>query len=83
VQSTGKDPIEGDAALAVLDGVRHLHVAKGKKIESFDLKKERPSDEELLAMLLGRSGKLRAPALRTGDTLVVGFNQDVLSATLL
>jgi arsenate reductase-like glutaredoxin family protein len=83
VQSTGKNPIEGEAALAVLDGVRHLHVAKGKKIESFDLKTDRPSDDELLGMMLGRSGKLRAPALRTGDTLVVGFNQDVLSATLL
>lgn len=58
-------------------------MAKGKKIESFDLKKNRPSNEELLGMLLGRSGKLRAPALRTGDTLVVGFNQDVLSSTLL
>jgi arsenate reductase-like glutaredoxin family protein len=67
----------------VLDGVRHLHVAKGKKIESFDLKTDRPSDDELLGMMLGRSGKLRAPALRTGETLVVGFNQDVLSATLL
>ena len=83
MQSTGKNPIEGEAALAVLDGVRLLHVAKGKKIDSFDLKTDRPSDDELLGMMLGRSGKLRAPALRTGDTLVVGFNQDVLSATLL
>ena len=58
-------------------------MAKGKKIESFDLKTDRPSDDDLLAMLLGRSGKLRAPALRSGDTLVVGFNQDVLSSTLL
>ena len=67
----------------MLDGVRHLHVAKGKKIESFDLKTDRPSDEDLLGMMLGRSGTLRAPALRSGDTLVVGFNQDVLSSTLL
>ena len=67
----------------MLDGVRHLHVAKGRKILTFDLKTDRPSDDELLGMLLGRSGKLRAPALRTGDTLVVGFNQDVLASTLL
>ena len=83
MQSAGKDPIEGDAALAVLDGVRHLHVAKGKKTESFDLKTDRPSDDDLLGMMLGRSGKLRAPTLRFGDTLVVGFNQDVLSSTRL
>jgi hypothetical protein len=67
----------------VLEGIRHLHVAKGRKVLSFDLTKDRPGDEELLGMLLGRSGKLRAPALRTGDTLVVGFNQDVLSEALL
>ena len=82
MQSAGRDPIEGRAALDVLEGVRHLHVAKGRKVLTFDLETERPSDEELLAMLLGRSGKLRAPALRTGDTLVVGFNQDVLTGAL-
>ena len=82
MQSAGRDPIDGRAALDVLEGVRHLHVAKGRKVLTFDLETERPSDEELLAMLLGRSGKLRAPALRTGDTLVVGFNQDVLTGAL-
>ena len=83
MQSTGKNPIEGPDALSVLSGVRYLHVAKGKKIEVFDLSEDRPSDDELLGMLLGRSGKLRAPALRTGDRLVVGFNQDLLASTLL
>jgi hypothetical protein len=63
--------------------VRHLHVAKGRKVVSFDLGTERPSDEDLLAMMLGRSGKLRAPVLKTGDVLIVGFNQDLLSSTLL
>jgi arsenate reductase-like glutaredoxin family protein len=63
--------------------VRHLHVAKGRKVVSFDLGTERPSDEDLLAMMLGRSGKLRAPVLKTGDMLIVGFNQDLLSSTLL
>ena len=67
----------------MLSDVRFLHVAKGKKIEVFDLSKDRPSDDELLGMLLGRSGKLRAPAIRTGDRLVVGFNQDLLASTLL
>jgi hypothetical protein len=63
--------------------VRYLHVAKGRKVVSFDLGTERPSDEDLLAMMLGRSGKLRAPVLKTGDVLIVGFNQDLLSSTLL
>lgn len=83
VQSAGKDPIEGVAALGVLDGVTDLYVAQGRKVLHFDLSTERPADDDLLAMLLGRSGKLRAPALRTGTKLVVGYNRDLLAATLL
>jgi len=83
VQSSSKEPVEGEAALALLDGVSDLYVAKGKKVVHFDLETERPEDDELLALLLGRSGKLRAPAIRKGRRFVVGFNADVLGATLL
>lgn len=83
MQSTGKDPIEGNTALAILDGVKELYVAKGRKSLHFDLTQERPSDEELLALLLGRSGKLRAPALRSGNRLIVGYNAELLGDTLL
>jgi arsenate reductase-like glutaredoxin family protein len=83
VQSTGKDPIEGRDALRLLDGVRHLHVAKGRKVEHFDLRGDRPDDDALLSMMLGRSGKLRAPVVRSGDTLVVGYNAEVLATALL
>jgi hypothetical protein len=58
-------------------------VAKGKKTVEFDLERDRPDDEELLSHLLGRSGKLRAPAVRTGSTLIVGFNGEILAETLL
>jgi len=63
--------------------VKDLHVAKGKKSIHFDLEISRPSDEELLGHLLGRSGKLRAPALRSGDRLIIGFNSELLEETLL
>ena len=82
MQSTGKDPIEGNAALGVLDGVTDLHVAKGRRSVHVDLAKGRPSDDELLALMLGRSGKLRAPALRSGGTLIVGYSQELLEAIL-
>lgn len=58
-------------------------MAKGKKSVYVDLKNARPSDEELLGMMLGRSGKLRAPTLKSGRRLIVGFNADILKATLL
>jgi arsenate reductase-like glutaredoxin family protein len=83
VQSAGKDPIEGDAALDVLDGVRDLYVAKGRSVLHVDLATERPSDAHLLDLLLGRSGKLRAPAVRVGTKLIVGYNADLLDDTLL
>ena len=83
MQSTGKDPIEGPAALALLDGVKDLYVAKGKKSLHFDLLADRPSDDELLGHMLGRSGKLRAPAIRSGDRFIVGYNSELLEETLL
>ncbi len=56
--------------------LREVYVAKGKKVVHFDLKKDKPSDDELARVLLGPTGNLRAPALRIGKTLVVGFNKD-------
>jgi arsenate reductase-like glutaredoxin family protein len=53
-----------------------LIVAKGKNIVTFDMKKDRPDDETLAAHLLGPTGNLRAPTIRRGSTLYVGFNED-------
>lgn len=72
-----------DEALTVLEGVKDLYVAKGQRVLHFDLQAERPTDDELLELLLGRSGKLRAPAIRTGTRLLVGYNAELLSTTLL
>ncbi len=44
---------------------------------------DRPTDETLLALLLGRSGKLRAPTMRAGTTLLVGYNVELLVTNLL
>ena len=83
VQSAGKDPVVGTAALAVLDGISDLYVAKGRNVLHVDLREARPPDAELLELLLGRSGKLRAPTLRSGSHLLVGYNEELLSSTLL
>ena len=53
-------------------------VAKGKKTLRYDLVNERPTNAQLLALLLGRSGKLRAPAMRIGSKLLVGYNSEML-----
>jgi arsenate reductase-like glutaredoxin family protein len=50
-----------------------LYVAKGKSVVHVDLKASPPSDDELAKLILGPSGNLRAPALRRGTTLLIGF----------
>lgn len=67
----------------MLEGVTDLYVAKGKKTLHFDLASDRPPDAELMKLLLGRSGKLRAPAIKTGSRLLVGYNAEILEANLL
>ena len=78
-----KDPVDAEGAIDLLEGVTDLYVAKGKKTLHFDLKRDRPSDGVILGLILGRSGTLRAPAIRKGRTFVVGYNPDILGETLL
>jgi arsenate reductase-like glutaredoxin family protein len=74
--------VAADEVLALLDGVNDLYVARGRKMLHVDLSAERPADEDLVALLCSRFGKLRAPTMRSGDRLVVGYNAEML-ATLL
>ena len=60
----------------MLKKLREVYAAKGKKVVYFDLKKDEPGDDELAKVLLGPTGNLRAPALRIGKTLVVGFDKE-------
>ena len=69
-------------ALKLLAGIERLVAARGKKIEVFDLAKDRPADAELLARLMGPTGNLRAPTARVGKTLVVGFNEEAYKQVL-
>lgn len=59
-----------------------LIAAKGKKIVKYDLKKDKPSDEDLIAAMIGPSGNLRAPTLRCGKKIFIGFNEEELTAFL-
>jgi arsenate reductase-like glutaredoxin family protein len=64
-----------DEALALAKRADKVVVAKGKKTVTLDMKKDPPDDETLVAHLLGPTGNLRAPALRKGRTLLVGFSE--------
>jgi arsenate reductase-like glutaredoxin family protein len=59
-----------------MDAARII-VMKGKKVTTFDLKKDKPKVEDLLAVMLGTTGNLRAPTTVRGKTVLVGFNQEI------
>ena len=66
----------------VLEGVRHLTVAKGKQMRTLDLERDSLNAEELASVLLGPTGNLRAPTLRRGKKMFVGFHPEGLEAFL-
>ncbi|MYI45689.1 MAG: hypothetical protein F4123_04815 [Gemmatimonadetes bacterium] len=58
-----------------------LCVAKGRKVVRVDLSADdRPPDDELAKLMVSRWGKLRAPTMKVGTTLVVGFNREMLAS---
>jgi len=69
-------------ALALAADADELYAMKGKKVVHFDLKKNRPDDATLLGVMLGPTGNLRAPTLRKGRTLIVGFNEETYKELL-
>ncbi len=50
---------------------------KGQKVAVFDLAKNKPADAELMELMLGTTGNLRAPVVVRGGTVLVGFNAGV------
>ena len=77
-----KERIGEKAAVALARGMRKVVVSKGSKVVSFDLETDRPSDADLAAVIMGPTGNLRAPALKAGTTLLVGFNEDAWDRVL-
>ena len=74
--------IKFDAAesLKLIRQAKQLWVARGQSMSSVDLKAV--SDDELTALVTGRSGTLRAPAIRAGSKMFIGFNRDVFEEQL-
>ncbi len=60
-----------------MKNAKRLLVMKGSKVAVFDLTKSKPADAELMELMLGSTGNLRAPVVVRGGTVLVGFNEDV------
>ncbi len=65
-----------DKARELIAAATKIVVMKGKKVTEFDLKKDKPAVDELLKIMLGATGNLRAPTIQRGKTLLVGFNSE-------
>ena len=74
--------MDGPAALATITakGITKVVSAKGAKIDTLEVKSATP--EELLALVMGPTGNLRAPTAVVGKTLVVGFNPEAYEEVL-
>jgi arsenate reductase-like glutaredoxin family protein len=70
-----KTTLKETEALALVKDVDEIYASKGKQVVHLDLKKEKPDKAALLGLLLGPTGNLRAPTLRKGRTLLVGFDE--------
>lgn len=62
-------------ALKLARDADEIIVARGKRVVRIDLKHETPDDAALKSLILGPTGNLRAPTLRVGRTLLVGFDE--------
>jgi arsenate reductase-like glutaredoxin family protein len=71
-----KQTLGADEAMELVKKVSQIFAAKGKKVVHLDLRKEKPDEETLKKHLLGPTDNLRAPTLRKGKTMIVGFNEE-------
>ncbi len=78
--NASKERFGADSLPQVFEGATEVVVAKGKKVLSFDLKQAPPDPVDFAKAVLGPSGNLRAPAIRTGKKWLVGFHEEAYTA---
>jgi len=60
-------------ARQLIRNAKTIRIAKGKKVEAFE---GGSATDEIVGKMLGSTGNLRAPTIRAGHRLLVGFNED-------
>ena len=59
-----------------------IYAAKGKKVTKIDMRKDPPDEATLAKLIVGPTGNLRAPTLRVGKTMIVGFDEETYRKVL-
>lgn len=76
IVDAAKDRRGRKEALQLARSVARVVTARGKKVVVFDMANDPPDDDTLASHLLGPTGNLKAPTLRVGETLLVGFGEE-------
>ncbi len=80
--NANKTKYQKQDALKLAATVNHIYAAKGKKVVYLNVKKDKPDSAALVKVMLGPTGNLRAPTLRVGKTLLIGFNAETYQQVL-
>jgi hypothetical protein len=70
-----KDRKDGREALRIAREASEIVVARRGKVVRLRMGKDAPTDAELRALVLGPTGNLRAPTMRIGRRLLIGFDE--------
>lgn len=70
-----KEKIDNDKAWELITSRGRVYIGKGKKVLEFEPGEQ--NREDILKAAMGRSGNLRAPTLKTGDKVLVGYNEEI------
>lgn len=79
---TIKGQLGRDEALRLARSCDQVVAGRSKKTVTFDMKHDPLDDATLAAHILGPTGNLRAPTIRKGKTLLVGFSEEAYRQVL-
>ena len=68
-------------AVKLVRAAKKVIVGKGNSLKTFTPGGQAPA--EVVKAMLGPTGNLRAPCVRVGKTVIVGFNQEAYESVLL
>lgn len=77
-----KERFDAEAVLRMARAASKVIASRGKSVRTFDMRKGPPDEATLLAAMLGPTGNLRAPTMRVGKTILVGFNEALYQRVL-
>lgn len=70
-----QEPLEAQKTWALLVDSKKILIASGNKIREYTPQPDKK--DEILKIVLGRSGTLRAPTLKVGSTFYIGYNNEM------